>query len=133
MPEIAVREGVADPEDIALEPPVDPLELPAEDPPEEIVRIPSEAKEPIPPLHPAEDRRIARLLIEPGLEPGLEWELLPFPLAEIPEAVLPIREPYPWPWLRPLQIASAVLVLLLGGANVLVWQKRRGLSLLGRG
>ncbi len=96
----------------------------AEDPAEEIAGMP-EAEEP-PPSPTQEDRRIAQ-----QIEPGLEWELTAPLAAEVPEAVLPIREPYPW--LLPLQIASAALVLVLGGANLLVWQRRRDLSLLGRG
>lgn len=44
----------------------------------------------------------------------------------LPEAVLPIREPYPW--LRPLQIASAALLVILGGANLLVWQRKKSMA-----
>ncbi|MBT9162800.1 MAG: hypothetical protein DDT27_01362 [Dehalococcoidia bacterium] len=119
-----VHTDIAEPENIA---PALPGETPApvaEDPAEEIAGMP-EAEEP-PPSPTQEDRRIAQ-----QIEPGLEWELTAPLAAEVPEAVLPIREPYPW--LLPLQIASAALVLVLGGANLLVWQRRRDLSLLGRG
>lgn len=82
--------------------------LPAEHPLQEI----PEAKEP--------------LAITELREPGDE---IPDGFPDIavvpPEAAPPMREPYPW--LLPLQIASATLVLTLGGANLLVWRRRRGL------
>lgn len=46
------------------------------------------------------------------------------------DAIPPTRKPYPW--LLPFQIAFAVLVLVLGGANLLVRQRKRGLPQLKR-
>jgi hypothetical protein len=120
----------ARPEEVVRD--VEEPELPAQeeapvvavgDPPREM----PEAREPMPPEHPLEQRGITR-----QVEPGEEISVAAFPgIAVIPpEATPPLREPYPW--LRPLQIASAALVLMLGGASLLVWQRKRGLSLLRR-
>ena len=107
----------ADPENVAPAMPGETAALPEEDP---IGDLP-EAWEPLPSPYPPDDKRIAQMV-----EPGLEWDLQA-PLPEVPEAIAPLRKPYPW--LRPLQIASATLVLTLGGTNLLVWRRRRGLTL----
>ena len=86
----------------------------AEDPPDEIADGPPEAREPV-------DGRVTQ-----KIEPDQVWDLHDVP-AEVPEAVEPLREPYPW--VLPLQIAAAALLVILGVANLLVWQRKRGLTL----
>jgi len=110
-------------ERIALAPPGDAAVLPADDPSEEIVGMP-EAKEPVVPLDHREQMAITR-----RTEPGEEiLDTFPGIAVMLPEATLPLRKPYPW--LLPSQIASATLVLILGGANLLVWRRKQGMSLL---
>jgi len=111
-PEVA---DVAVPEDTAPEHQEGDIPVQqAEDPPGEIADWPPEATEPV-------DGRVTQ-----RVEPGQEWDL-PAEHPELPEAVAPLRKPYPW--LRPLQIASAALLVILGGAHLLVWQRKRGLTL----
>jgi len=120
-----VTAEVAQREDIAPALPGDAAVLPAEDPSkEEIVGMP-DAAEPVATLHPWEQRAITQ-----GMEPGegTPSEAVQGIEVTTPEARKPVREPHPW--LLPSQIASAALVLILGGANLLVWRRKQGMSLL---
>jgi hypothetical protein len=104
--------------DVIVEP------LPAEERPEqiraqgELPELPAEAEMP--------EAKEPAAITEPR-EPG---EAIPDDFPDIPprlpEAAPPRREPYPW--LLPLQIGSAALVIMLGGANLLVWQRKKSMA-----
>jgi len=105
---------VAVPADPVPECPEGDIPVQVEDPPGYIADLPPEAREPV-------DGEIMEMV-----EPGQVRDQQDVPL-EMPEATAPAREPYPW--LRPLQLSIAALLVILGVANVLVWQRRRGFTL----
>ena len=110
---------------------------------EEVINIPEAKQEAEPPVAPSEDRGIAQKATGPGEvipptgsaaeEPDISRKASPLPgTAEatplispsVAESELPLKEASPW--LRPLEIIFAALVIILGGINLLIRQRKRG-------
>jgi hypothetical protein len=146
------HEKEAAPEEaVPASPAATPL-LSKEDTTEEVINIPEAQQEPEPSAAPVEDRGIARMATGAGevlpptppphapsaeeteasqkaaVVPGTAEATSPTP--NLREKELPLKEAYPW--LRPLEIAFATLVVILGGTNILVRQRKWGLTTMKR-